>query len=261
MVAGLYRYRTSKGFTVIVDGAKAARQSVLFSVMQKGNVMRRAFGYIRVSTANQVNNGESLTTQRELIEAICTLEGLSLAGIFEEEAVSGSKPLSSRPEGSHLLAALEKGDVVIALRLDRMFRNTADALATLADFKRAGIGLYLKDIGGMVSGDSVGELVFSLMSSVAAFERARTRERIIEVKASLKKQNRYMGGDVPLGSIIVDRNGEKVLEQDAELMSVVAGLKRKGYSSRLISGHLAHQGIVASHHAICRLLKRVSAST
>lgn len=221
--------------------------------------MRRAFGYIRVSTATQVRDGESLAVQRELIEAICKLEGLTLADVFVEEGVSGSKPLASRPEGSRLLSVVQPGDVVVALRLDRMFRNTADALQTLATFKKAGIGLYLKDVGGFVSGDSVGELVFSLMSSVASFERSRTRERIIEIKASLKKQGKYMGGDVPLGSVVVERDGDKFLEPDNDLLSTVTKLKGQGYSSRLISGHLAQQGIAVSHHAVCRLLKRIAA--
>lgn len=221
--------------------------------------MRRAFGYIRVSTATQVRDGESLAVQRDMIEAICKLEGLALAAIYVEEGVSGSKPLASRPEGTRMLSMIAPGDVVIALRLDRMFRNTADALATLASFKKQGIALYLKDVGGFVSGDSVGELVFSLMSSVASFERSRTRERIVEVKASLKKQGRYMGGDAPFGYRLIERDGERYIEADDAVLSVVTDLKAKGYSTRLIAGHFAQQGIAVSHHAVARCLHRLAA--
>ena len=221
--------------------------------------MRRAFGYIRVSTATQVRDGESLTVQREMIEAICKLEGLALTAILVEEGVSGSKPLASRPEGSKLLSMVMRGDVVVALRLDRMFRNTADALATLAAFKKQGVALYLRDVGGFVSGDSVGELVFSLMSSVASFERSRTRERIVEVKASLKKQGRYMGGDVPFGGKLVQRGDDLYVEADDDTLDTLHRLHGQGYSTRLIAGHFAQQGIAVSHHAIARCLRRLAA--
>lgn len=221
--------------------------------------MRRAFLYCRVSSAIQVKEGESLAVQQELGEAICKLEGLTLAGIFVEEGVSGSKPLASRPEGYRLVAALQPGDVVIALRLDRMFRNVADAVTTLADFKRRGVALYLKDVGGFVSGDSVGELVFSMLSSVAAFERSRTRERIVETKASLARQGRYMGGDTPFGTRLVERDGERYVEADTEVMTTLRNLHAKGYSTRLIAGHFAQQGIEVSHHAVARALKRLAA--
>lgn len=221
--------------------------------------MRRAFLYCRVSSALQVKEGESLAVQQELGEAICKLEGLTLAGIFVEEGVSGSKPLATRPEGSRLVAALQPGDVVIALRLDRMFRNVADAVTTLADFKRRGVALYLKDVGGFVSGDSVGELVFSIMSATASFERSRTRERIVETKASLARQGRFMGGDVPFGARLVERDGERYAEADDEIMTTLRDLRAKGYSTRLIAGHFAGIGIDVSHHAVARALKRLAA--
>jgi len=221
--------------------------------------MRRAFLYCRVSSALQVKEGESLAVQQELGEAICKLEGLTLAGIFVEEGVSGSKPLASRPEGSRLVAGLQPGDVVIALRLDRMFRNVADAVTTLSDFKRRGVALYLKDVGGFVSGDSVGELVFSIMSATASFERSRTRERIVETKASLARQGRFMGGDTPFGTRLVERDGERYVEADDEIMTTLRDLRAKGYSTRLIAGHFAQHGIEVSHHAVARALKRLAA--
>lgn len=219
--------------------------------------MRRAFGYIRVSTAIQVRDGESLGVQREMIDAICKLEGLALAEIFVEEGVSASRPLGSRPQGAAMLAQLASNDVVVALRLDRMFRNTQDALSTLAAFKQQNVSLYLRDVGGFVSGDSVGELIFSLMSSVAAFERSRTRERIVEVRSSLRAQNRYLGGDVPFGSRLIDANGERYLEPDTVLLAEVRDLSARDHSSRMIAGHYAQQGRKVSHHAVARLLRRM----
>lgn len=226
--------------------------------MQKADTPPKALGYLRVSTALQVREGESLAVQKELIQAICRLEGLDLAEIFTEEGISGSRPFAQRPVGQKLLAAVKPGDTVVALRLDRMFRDTADALATLAAFKRQGIKLYLRDLGGYISGDSVGELVFTMMSSVASFERSRTRERILEVRASMRNQGRFMGGDVPFAHRLVEEDGKAYIEVDPVMHDEIVTLKRKDYSTRLIAGHFAQRGVKVSHHAVARYIRRVA---
>jgi len=57
------------------------------------------------------------------------MHGWTIAETFIERGVSGGTPLADRPEGKHLLAVLERGDIVVAPRLDRMFRNAEDGLA------------------------------------------------------------------------------------------------------------------------------------
>ena len=56
------------------------------------------------------------------------MHGLTLDGVIIEEGVSGSVPVFDRPKGGELFAKLAKGDVVIAPKLDRLFRSALDAL-------------------------------------------------------------------------------------------------------------------------------------
>ena len=92
------------------------------------------FGYCRVSTAKQAAEGESLDVQRRQIEGYALMQGLTLDGVVVEEGVSGSIPVHERPKGGPLFAGLKKGDVVIAPKLDRLFRSDSyeEILATLA---------------------------------------------------------------------------------------------------------------------------------
>jgi putative DNA-invertase from lambdoid prophage Rac len=53
------------------------------------------------------------------------MHGLTLAGVLVEEGVSGSVPVEDRPVGGLLFARLQHGDIVIAAKLDRLFRSTA----------------------------------------------------------------------------------------------------------------------------------------
>jgi putative DNA-invertase from lambdoid prophage Rac len=228
----------------------------------------RVFGYCRVSTDDQVR-GESLDVQRGRIEGICAAEGLPLAAVFVEEGISGSKLLGARPEGSKLLATAKRGDVIVALKLDRMFRNTADALATVADLNGRGVKLYLADMRGYIAGDASGELHFSMLASFAQFERRRIAERITDSKRAQKARGVYLGGDVPFGyRRVASPTGEttrqgavvQYLEPNEEIQAIARDLSAKGYSSRLAAGHFAQVGYPVSHHAIAKLFRELRTS-
>src|SRR3954453_9247133 len=106
------------------------------------------YGYTRVSTAEQAaDDRTSLETQRRKIAAAAGLSGLTLDALIEEPGVSDAKPLAARPEGGPLLARLQKGDVLIVAKLDRAFRNAADALATAEQLKARKVDLIVADMG------------------------------------------------------------------------------------------------------------------
>ena len=91
----------------------------------------RAAGYVRVSTAGQAKEGESLSTQRTQIEDYCKHNGLDLVGLYADEGVSGKK--ADRPELVKLLAdaANHKFDIVVVTRLSRYGRSTRDLINNL----------------------------------------------------------------------------------------------------------------------------------
>ncbi len=80
------------------------------------------------------------------------MHGLALDDVVVEEGVSGSVPVAERPAAGPLFARLSKGDVVIAPKLDRLFRSALDALKVVEDLKKRGVALHLLDLGGDISG-------------------------------------------------------------------------------------------------------------
>jgi site-specific DNA recombinase len=99
--------------------------------------MKNALGYIRVSSEEQADRGLGLEAQRQRIRAYCEMKGLHLATIFEDPAVSGGKPMGSRPAGGRLLAeARRTKPVVVVAKLDRLFRSVADVAQTITSFDR-----------------------------------------------------------------------------------------------------------------------------
>jgi len=72
------------------------------------------YGYCRVSTLEQANEGESLETQRRQIEGYAHMHGLAVDETLVERGVSGSVPVAERPEGARLYSRLHKGDVIMS---------------------------------------------------------------------------------------------------------------------------------------------------
>lgn len=216
---------------------------------------RRAFGYVRVSSDRQANEGDSLEAQRRAIELVCELEGFELVEVFADPAVSGSVPFARRPNGSRLLAAAEAGSMIIGMKLDRVFRDAHDAAGTLKALRKKGVGLYLRDLGGDVTASNVSALVFGLLSNVAEFERSRIAERIADVKKAQRAQSRFLGGDVPLGFNVETEaaTAKKIIVPDEALQSEARKLKAQGYSARLAAGHLVGLGHRATHKSVLKL--------
>jgi DNA invertase Pin-like site-specific DNA recombinase len=128
------------------------------------------YAYTRVSKAESENG--TTDNQIHLIRS-----QLHIDMVFSDVNISGSMPFIERPEAKKLLSYLNKGDTVVIAKLDRGFRDTADCLNTVNLFKKKKIFLKVLDISLDLS-SPIGEMILTIMASVATFERKRIAERI-----------------------------------------------------------------------------------
>lgn len=162
--------------------------------------MKKAFGYIRVSTDNQ---NDSLEVQLQRIKDFCAYNKIELIGIFIDEDVSGYMPIAERPQGKEMVTRLAKGEAaaVVGVKIDRLFRNTVDALITAELWcKQKKYDLFIADQGG-VSVDyrtANGKLVFTFLAGCAQYERDKTSERTADV-LNHKKSKRQTYSRTPYG--------------------------------------------------------------
>jgi len=215
------------------------------------------YGYARVSTERQADEGVSLDEQIRRIEGRALEQGWQLAETFIERGISGSVPLGDRPEGARLVAVLQAGDVVIAAKLDRMFRSAWDALNVIRDFQHRRISLWLLDLGGDVSGEGIAKLVLTILAAIAEFERERIGERIRDAKRHQRRTGQYLGGDRPFGWRI-GKDGA-LIEDEAEqsALTEMRDLRSAGGSYRTIAAHIKNtRGIEISHQGVKRALAR-----
>jgi putative DNA-invertase from lambdoid prophage Rac len=209
------------------------------------------YGYVRVSTIRQSDDGESLDVQQRTISGYVQMHGLALDKVFVERGVSGSKPLSERPHGAALLAALKPGDVVIAAKLDRIFRSALDALDVLSRmWERHDVALHLIDLGGDISSNGISKLVFTILSAVAEAERDRIRERVTEVKRDQRQRGHYLGGKIPFGWSVGNKGELVPIPEQQAALKRMRKMRAEGIALRTIAEKMAAAGIKISHEGV-----------
>lgn len=217
------------------------------------------YAYSRVSTGRQASEGESLDVQRRQIEGYAVMHRLQVAEVVVEEGVSGSIPITDRPAGGALFAKLQAGDVVIAAKLDRMFRSALDALTVVEDLKRRGVRLHLIDLGGDIAGNGLSKLFLTIAAAFAEAERDRIRERVSNSKADQKARGRFLGGTVPFGYRVDDGALVEVPEQQEAIREMVA-LRAEGHSLRAVAETMRGKGFSLTHQGVKEVVARVQTS-
>lgn len=143
------------------------------------------YAYTRVSKSDTENG--TTDNQINLIQSQA-----KIAKVFSDVNVSGSIMFFQRPEAQKLIRELKTGDTIIIAKLDRGFRDTTDCLNTVKWLQKRNITLRILDIALDVS-TPIGEMILTIMASVATFERKRIAERIKDGFANGRKQGKSYG--------------------------------------------------------------------
>lgn len=213
------------------------------------------YGYVRVSTKSQAEEGLSLEAQERQIRGYAMMQGLELSRVYVERAVSGWKPIHERPEGRLLMREAAPGDVILCAKLDRMFRSARDALVVSDELKRKGVSLHLVDLGGDVTGNGISKMFFTIVAAFAEFERDRIAERITDVKAAEKEKGRYLGGARPFGYQVGESGDLVPVPEEQAVIQRVKRLRCEGQSLRAIAATLSDDGQRVSHVTVKRILR------
>lgn len=140
----------------------------------------RLFGYARVSTSQQ-----SLDVQINVLKNA----GVELHRIFSDKA-SGK---NIQRNGLNLLKLkIEKGDIILITKLDRLGRDTADMIQLIKEFEAQGVAIRFLDDGISTEG-VMGKMVVTILSAVAQAERQRILERTNEGRLEARSKGIIFG--------------------------------------------------------------------
>lgn len=160
-----------------------------------------AFIYARVSTAEQMLNGQSLEGQVRSCRAYCQSAGLVLAsatncdnpGVIIDGGRSAFKTSFETRPGAVLLAnSVRPGDTVVVTSLTRLFRRVSDACKILEKWAELGIAVTFVDYPALSFDSANGRCLVYCMAAVAQLKSelisARVRESHTRRKGSDAKQ-------------------------------------------------------------------------
>src|SRR3984893_13142936 len=150
----------------------------------------------------------SLQAQSEACEAyICSQrhEGWVLARTrYDDGGFSGGN--MERPALQQLLADIQGGriDIIVVYKVDRLTRSLADFARLVEIFDVQDVS-FVSVTQQFNTTSSMGRLTLNVLLSFAQFEREVTGERIRAKIAASKRKGIWMGGLVPLGYEVRDR--------------------------------------------------------
>jgi DNA invertase Pin-like site-specific DNA recombinase len=219
------------------------------------------YGYSRVSTAEQTS-GTSLDDQKNRIQGVALMRGDKVAEIFTDGGVSGAVALRERPAGKRLMETIQPGDVIIASKLDRLFRSAVDALTQAEYFKQQGIDLIVADMGAdPVTANGPAKMFFGMLALMAEFERERIKERQRDGIKGKKAKGGYIGGRRPYGYQIEGTGKDaRLIEDEKEQQAItrIAELRKAGRGYQKVAMQLQAQGYpYISHMGVKRVCERV----
>lgn len=181
--------------------------------------MSRTFAYARVSTIEQ----EPENQIREIEAAGFSIEPYRII----TETVSGSVAIAKRRGFNRLLDKVERGDVLIVTKLDRLGRDAMDVSQTVAKLEKSGIKVHCLALGGVDLTSSAGKMTMGVINAVAQFERDLLIERTQAGLSRAKAQGKTLGRPPSLSN-----EQQKLVHQKINKGESISAIAREFNTSR-----------------------------
>lgn len=204
----------------------------------------RVAAYCRVSTEQdeQLNSFENQVNY--YTDYIRKNPDYELAGIYADEGISGTST-KKRDDFNRMIADCEAGliDFVITKSISRFARNTQDCLNYSRKLKNLGIGIKFEkeNINTM---DGTGELLFTILSSLAQDESRSISENSAWGIRSLYKQGIYHIDTGNFYGYDKDENGHLIInEEQAKVVKWIFEAFLDGWEPATMARKLTDEGI------------------
>ncbi len=216
--------------------------------------------YARVSTLKQERYGVSQDAQ--VARCAQYAKDLGYDVVFTGIEAESAKDCN-RPELQKILELVSKKQIsqICVVKLDRLSRETDDAIRLGKLFAKKGVTLHLVTEGGPVDlTDPSQELLFTMRAGMGKFERRRISVNTKFGMARKRELGQRISRRAPFG-FMFDNDMVVVNPAEQSIIARIHELNRMGYSERKISAQLALEGIfnregnMFAQPAIHKLLK------
>ena len=157
-------------------------------------------GYVRVSTAIQVEEGESLTTQKQQIaDYVKSKENWELINIYSDEGLSGSK-IEYRTNFQQMIKDAKQGQfsIIVFTKFSRFARNARDFHNQSYELNKCGVSLASTK-ENIDPTTHTGKMMIGLLALFAEWEHETIREQMYENKMIRWRGKKTFLGITPFG--------------------------------------------------------------
>ena len=205
---------------------------------------RRVAAYARVSTDSE----EQLTSYEAQVDYytkyIHQNPDWQFVEVYTDEGISATNTKHREGFNRMIADALDgKIDLIVTKSVSRFARNTVDSLTAVRKLKEHGTEVYFEK-EGIYTFDSKGELLITIMSSLAQEE-----SRSISENVTWGQRKRFADGKVslPYKAFLGYRKGSnglpEIVPEEAEIVREIYRMFISGRTVNFIAKHLTAQGI------------------
>ena len=196
--------------------------------------MKRIVSYLRISTANQIDN-TSIDVQREKIDLYCKLNNITLVKEFKDEGLS-AKGIEAREQYKEIMDFIKnkenKIDGILVYKADRIHRSLKNLMIMIDELESINIS-FVSITEQFDTSSPQGLLFLQMIGSFSEFERKLIAERTKSGRIANGKNEIYAGGRVPFGYIL--KEGNLIInKEEAEIIKDIFKLRCKNKSLSFI---------------------------
>lgn len=162
--------------------------------------MVKAFAYLRVSGKGQIS-GDGFPRQLKAIKEYAAAHEITIARVFREEGVTGTKETMDREAFAEMMTALHSNGVrtIIIEKLDRLARDLMVQEATIADLQKHGFTLVSVAEPDLMASDPTRILMRQLMGAVAQYDKSQVVLKLRGARMRMRAKEGRCEGRKPFG--------------------------------------------------------------
>ncbi len=200
--------------------------------------------YIRVSTLNQAEKGHGLDAQLSICKKMCEIKNYDITEVYSDEGISGTMKAHDRIAFNKLLndGKEKKFEILVFYTFDRLARDIRVFLNIVDELNRLGIKIVSCKENIDTTTDT-GEFMMNIYASVSHLELKTIKSRLAMGREQKKLESGYIGGRLPYGYSMVDKNIEINSDHAHVVRSIYHGYHTKKFSLRKIANILNKENI------------------
>jgi len=162
----------------------------------------RAAIYTRVSTEDQAKEGFSLDAQLDKLRSYCNARDWRIAGEYIDDGYSGRN--IKRPAYTKMMDELEKWDLLLVIKMDRIHRNSKNFMVMMEYLKSEGKE-FVSMSESLDTSTAMGRFVMDIIQRIAQLESEQIGERVyIGMEQKARTGSGMLGFNIPYGYYFSD---------------------------------------------------------